>query len=142
MKKIMMIGPVGSGKTSLLQRLNEQQIVYKKTQSIEYEENIIDTPGEYIENRQYLYALTVSAADADVIVFTQDSSIDNTWYSPGQASMFAVPVIGAVTKVDLASNSQINAAEEVLKIAGVRSVFKISSISGDGIAELKNYLMT
>ncbi|MCG4585027.1 EutP/PduV family microcompartment system protein, partial [Anaerosalibacter bizertensis] len=45
----MLIGETGSGKTTLKQALNNEKIRYKKTQSLEYSRNILDTPGEYIE---------------------------------------------------------------------------------------------
>ena len=105
MNKIMFMGPVQSGKTTLIQAINGESIRYVKTQAIEFDGMAIDTPGEYIENRQYLYALTVTAADADIIIFTQDPTADSVWYSPGQSSMFNAKVIGVITKCDIAEKS-------------------------------------
>lgn len=67
MKKAMFIGPIGCGKTTLIQRLNEMEIKYNKTQTIEYYDNIIDTPGEYVEHRFMYSNLMTSAMGADVI---------------------------------------------------------------------------
>ena len=58
--KLMLVGKTGSGKTTLAQRINGMDINYKKTQMILFEDNIIDTPGEYIENKFYYKALTVT----------------------------------------------------------------------------------
>ena len=43
MKRTMFIGAIACGKTTLTQRLENQQIKYNKTQAIEFSSNIIDT---------------------------------------------------------------------------------------------------
>ena len=48
MKKVIFIGKTGSGKTTLCQKLDELDIKYKKTQSVEKYKNSIDTPGEFL----------------------------------------------------------------------------------------------
>lgn len=136
MKRIMLIGPVGSGKTSLIQRIRGETLHYQKTQAVEFDGSAIDTPGEYIENRQYLYALTVTACDADVVILTQDAGSDAVWYSPGQSSIFSCRVIGVVTKTDIASVPQVKFAETVLTSAGAEKVFAVSCTKGTGIEEL------
>ena len=140
MKNIMFMGPVAAGKTSLIQRLKGEEVCYKKTQAIEFLDGTIDTPGEYIENRHFLYALTVTAADADIIIFVQDAVRGNVWYSPGQASMFGAHVIGVVTKIDIATSQTIDDAENILKLAGVEQVFKVSAYTAEGIDELTEYI--
>lgn len=142
MKRMMMMGPVASGKTSLIQRLRGEQIHYAKTQAIEFDGTTIDTPGEYIENRQYLYALTVTACDADVVVFVQDAVSDEMWYSPGQASMFNAKVIGVITKIDLATEEQIGFAKDALELSGVEQVFEVSNLEGTGIENFFDYIAT
>ena len=57
----MFIGPIGCGKTTLLQRINHLEMHYNKTQSIEFYNNIIDTPGEYIEHRRMYTNLATTA---------------------------------------------------------------------------------
>ena len=51
--KIMLIGPSAAGKTTLIQRLIDEEIKYDKTQAVEYIGNFIDTPGEYMQQRGY-----------------------------------------------------------------------------------------
>ncbi len=140
MKRLMMMGPVASGKTSLIQRMRGEQLRYRKTQAVEFDDAVIDTPGEYMENRQYLSALTVTACDADVIVFVQDAASGERWYSPGQASMFNARVIGVVAKIDLADRRQIESAADALLSAGVERVFEVSNTDGSGIEELLAYI--
>ncbi|XOS93529.1 EutP/PduV family microcompartment system protein [Brevibacillus laterosporus] len=66
-KIMMLVGRTGCGKTTLTQALMNTELSYRKTQMIETVENIIDTPGEYIENRNYYRALIVTSAECDLI---------------------------------------------------------------------------
>ena len=68
MKKLMMIGKVGCGKTTLTQYLNNKELSYKKTQALEIVGDVIDTPGEYVERRSYYQALAVTSVDVDVVL--------------------------------------------------------------------------
>lgn len=141
MKKTIFIGKSGCGKTTLIQRMEHTALEYRKTQMVEHYLNFIDTPGEYLERRGMYRALVVSAVDADVIGFVQECSADNTWIPPSFASMFAKPVIGIVSKADLArSEEDINFASDILVRAGVEQVFVVSSIENTGIQPLLDYL--
>ena len=57
MKRVILIGETGSGKTTLMQLLNEWEIKYHKTQQVYFTDNVIDTPGEFLENRFYYNCL-------------------------------------------------------------------------------------
>lgn len=138
--KIMMMGPVGSGKTSLSQRFLGEELKYSKTQAVEIVGNAIDTPGEYIENKKLLHALVTTATDADAVLLIQDPTADDHFYSPSQGSMFACPVIGVVTKIDLASREKIDWAASILEYAGAEKIFEVSNETEAGIAHLMEYL--
>ena len=86
MKKIILIGNVACGKTTICQYLNHMEIKYKKTQALEVYNTTIDTPGEYLENRGYLRSLMVTATETDQVVFVQDASRDQFFFSPGQST--------------------------------------------------------
>ena len=66
MKKIILIGRVAAGKTTLTQALRGEEIHYFKTQYVNYLDTIIDTPGEYTELRQTSGALALYSYEADV----------------------------------------------------------------------------
>lgn len=141
MKRIMLIGKTGCGKTSFCQAVNEDELKYKKTQAIEIVNNIIDTPGEYLENRRFYKALVITSVDADLILLLQDCTDQQSMFAPGFASMFTKPVIGVVTKVDLAKNElEIKVAENALRSLGVSTVFRISNTCNTGIREIKEYI--
>lgn len=141
MKRVMLIGKTGCGKTTFAQVLHEKQINYKKTQSLEFWKKVIDTPGEYIENKYYYKALIVSSVDCDVIGLLQDCTDKERVFPPGFASIFAKPVIGIITKIDLCNDdNDMELAKRNLLDAGVERIFKISSYSFSGIKEVQEYL--
>ncbi|MBS4537837.1 EutP/PduV family microcompartment system protein [Clostridium sp. D2Q-11] len=139
MKKVILIGEIGCGKTTFVQSLKEIDMEYKKTQTMEYYENVIDTPGEYLENRRYYNALIVSSYDCDVIGLVQDSSSKKCSFPPSFASIFAKPVIGIITKIDKESKD-LEYATACLKLAGVKEIFKVSAVEKVGIDQFKDYL--
>ena len=60
MKKIMLMGRVSCGKTTLCQCLAGMELRYQKTQTVQLVGDAIDTPGEYVENRALMRGLTVT----------------------------------------------------------------------------------
>lgn len=139
MKKVIFIGKTGCGKTTLCQKLDELEVKYKKTQSVELYNNSIDTPGEYLENRNLYSALIVTAADADIIALVYDPTNEEGYFAPGFAGMFSKAVIGIVTKINLVRQDELERAEERLLMAGVSKVFKVDTLDNVGIEELRNY---
>lgn len=137
--KMMLVGKTGSGKTTLAQRINGVDIDYKKTQMISFEENIIDTPGEYIENKFYYKALTVTASNADIIAFVQSASDEDTLFPPKFSTMFTGKrIIGIITKKDLQLNSI--SAENFLRCAGAEEIYCIGLNDENEIMRLKERL--
>lgn len=141
MKRILLVGRTSAGKTTLCQYLNHEVLNYRKTQSIQiFADRMIDTPGEYLEMRQFRGALSVTATQTDVVVFVQDATEDGTMFPPSFTGMFPTPVIGIVTKTDIASEIQAEKAERYLQMAGVRTIYKVSSYLGEGFEPLIRYL--
>ena len=140
MKKVIFVGTISCGKTTLCQRINGLAQEYKKTQALEVVNNTIDTPGEYLEHRAYLRNLMVTATGAETVLFLIYPTQERFMYSPGQAAAFMLPVAGVVTKADIAEPEQISRAEELLELAGASPVFVVSSLSGEGMDALINYL--
>lgn len=143
MKKIMLVGSVSCGKTTFSQALNDLTIRYKKTQSVEIMQNIIDTPGEYLENRNFYRALSVVSVEADIIILLQDCTDNRCMFAPSFSAMFnGKKVLGIITKIDLAKDeTKIDDQEQKLKFAGAEKVFKVSSVTGTGIDEVREYLV-
>jgi ethanolamine utilization protein EutP len=140
--RIMVMGPVSCGKTTLCQYLADLPRIYVKTQTVGLIGNAIDTPGEYLENRGLRSRLVVSAADAGLVLFLQDSTNMNVYFSPGQAAMFGIAAAGVITKTDSASPEEIRRAEEILSLSGASPIFAVSSFSGEGMDALIRFINT
>lgn len=139
MKKIVLAGRSTSGKTTLTQVLHGKDIKYNKTQYVKYGSVIIDTPGEYMEDRHLGYALALYSYEADVVGLVCAADEPYSLFSPGCASQCNREVIGIVTKIDK-PNAHVEQATLWLKIAGCKRIFYISSYDGEGIKELMDYL--
>lgn len=140
MKKVIFIGQTGSGKTTLCQKLNEQDIRYRKTQAVERFAKSIDTPGEYLENPRFYSALTVSAVDAELVALVADPTRSYQAIPPGFAAMFGKRVIGIVTKIHQAKAEAVEKAREELLRARAEPVFLVDTPEGTGIKALSDYL--
>lgn len=138
--KIIVVGAVGSGKTSLLGALRGKKDEAKKTQSIIYDAENIDTPGEFMENPQMYRYIISTAQDVEYVLFVQDSTRRRCIYPPGFAQSFNGKSIGIITKIDL-PESDVEKAKMNLKMLCLKGpIFEISSKTGLGIEELKEYL--
>lgn len=141
MKRTMLIGAIGCGKTTLIQRLTNEELKYNKTQAIEYSSNFIDTPGEYIEHHNMESSLRVTSMSADIVVLLQ-SVIDKRLVFPaGFCTMFNKPTLGLITKVDKAANqNDIEYSKNLLLSAGVKDVIPISAVTGENIEQVRKAL--
>lgn len=139
MKKIILIGKSGSGKTTIAQALKEEEIRYQKTQSLEYRDNIIDSPGEYIENRRFYNALIITSLDCDIIGLIQDSTDEHNIFPPNFVTMFNKDSIGIITKMDKIGGDVLR-AQKYLKSAGVKKIYETSAFTGEGIDEIRSLI--
>lgn len=139
-KRIMLIGPTGCGKTTLAHALDGTERPLRRTQDIIYGPKTIDTPGAYVENTWMYSHLIATAQNASHILILVDQSRRLEVYSPGFASSFTKPVVGVITKTDLALENE-HYGVQVLQRTGITEpFFRISLPVGRGIGELKRYL--
>ena len=140
MKKIMVIGAINSGKTSLLMALHGETGQASKTQTIKYKSFSIDTPGEYIENPRMYSALMSTSLEAKCIMLIQDSISGKTIFPPKFAHAFNIMTVGIITKIDH-PQSDAERALGFLSQLGIKGpVFETSAFTGEGMKELKNFL--
>jgi len=139
MKKIILFGKSGAGKTTLIQALEKRELKYSKTQTVEYYSDFIDTPGEYLQNRVRYNALISMSFDADVIGLVQDATTNETYFPGGFGDMFNKLVIGIVTKSDC-DEADIERAKYHLNDAGVSQIFITDSFQNKGISGISDLL--
>lgn len=139
MKRIMFIGRSGAGKTTLRQALSGKTVGYEKTQAVSMDDRIIDTPGEYIQTKNLGTALAIYSYEADIIGLLASSTEPYSLFSPNITCMTTKEVIGIITQIDK-ENARADNAESWLKLAGSKKIFKVNSLTGEGVEELKKYL--
>lgn len=139
-KRVMLIGPTGSGKTALANVLNGCDSPLRKTQAITYENDTIDVPGSYIENSGMYKHIIATAQHASHILVLIDQSKCTEVYSPGFAKAFRIPVIGVITKCDLNEANLETCIRQLKRIGVSEPYFQISVQTGKGIEALKDSL--
>lgn len=139
-KRIMIVGPTQAGKSTLANVLNEAARPLKKTQDVIYGKNTMDTPGAYIENASMYRYLIATAQTASHVLILIDQSRPTEVYPPGFAKSFNCPVIGVITKIDLAPENTGLCAEQLKRIGVLEPYFRISLKDNTGVEGLKEYL--
>ena len=138
-KRLMLIGRSEAGKTTLTQALRQKPIEYEKTQSVNMDDMLIDTPGEYIQSKNFGTALAIYSYEADVIALLLAADEPYSLYSPCITNMTTKEVIGIITKIDH-KNANVSNAEKWLKLAGCKKIFKVNSLASQGIDEIRAHL--
>ena len=72
MKRVMVVGQTGAGKTSLLKALGVWEGHVRKTEALAYGPQCIDTPGEFFDIPMFYHVLIQTSIKAAVILFLMD----------------------------------------------------------------------
>ena len=139
MKKLILIGRVAAGKTTLTQALKGEQLTYCKTQYIHYHDTIIDTPGEYTEVHALGAALALYSYEADIVGVVIAADEPFCVFSPGIASLVNREVVGICTGIDK-PGANVPQVTRWLNLLGCKKIFYISSYTGEGLDEIIAYL--
>ena len=137
MRRLLLIGRSGCGKTTLTQALRGEQIHYQKTQGMVFDDFLIDSPGEYAENHDLGAALALYAYEADVVALLIAADDDYSLFPPCITCLVNREVIGIVTKIDKADPAR---AERWLRLSGCKTVFFVDSKTGKGTKSIINHL--
>ena len=139
MKKIILMGRREAGKTTLRQALNGNKIQYHKTQYINHGDVVIDTPGEYAENRELGSALALYSYEADVIGLLVNAHEQYCLFPPCVTAAATRPVIGIVTQIHH-PEANVPRAVSWLELAGCQTIFCVDSVTGEGVGDILSYL--
>ena len=143
-KPLMMIGPVGAGKSTLIKALElggskAPSASVKKTEAITYYDLAIDTPGEMITIPHFFNALILNSIRARLVVFLMDASRPSQLPSRLALAMKA-PSVGVINKIDVAAEGGLRKARAALTTAWVKDIFEISAVTGQGLDEFKEWI--
>lgn len=139
LKTILMVGRTEVGKTTLSNTLVYGSPSGLKTQSINRIGNIIDTPGEFLENPVYYRAIMIHSYDADVVMLLQEAGSMETLFPPNFATAFNREVIGVITKIDNGKSTE--EARKNLLAAGVEKIFEMSVYDEASVAALRAHIV-
>jgi len=139
MKKIILMGRVASGKTTLTQALRGEAIQYRKTQYIQHSDIIIDTPGEYAETQHLGRALALYTYEADVVGLLLSATEPYSLYPPCVTTSCNRVVVGIVTHIDDPDGNP-ERAERWLRLAGCKIIFHVNSRTGEGVRDILEFL--
>ncbi|MEX2415045.1 MAG: EutP/PduV family microcompartment system protein [Paenibacillaceae bacterium] len=142
MRKVLIIGAVGAGKSSLVRALLGDSQPAAKTQALDYRDWLIDTPGEYSENPLFYRSLMATSLEAGLLLLVMDSTAERVPFPPGFAQGFPINAVGVVTKIDLPEARCERATEELCKALPQGKVFYVSSETGEGIEQLRQHIAT
>lgn len=137
MKKTLLVGRHGVGKTTLTQALTGEAIHYVKTQSMQYGDWLLDSPGEYAEVHGLGAALALYSYEAEIVALLIAADEDYSLFPPNITCMVNREVIGVITKIHKGSPKR---AEAWLRLSGCKTVFSVDSHTGEGVEKLKAYL--
>ena len=137
MKKTLLVGRHGAGKTTLKQALRGEDIHYVKTHYMDYGDWLLDSPGEYAEVHGLGAALAIYSYEADIVALLISADDDYSLFPPNITCMVNREVIGIVTKIDKCSPDR---AENWLRLSGCEQIFTVNSHTGEGVDKLKAYL--
>lgn len=137
MGKILLIGGIGAGKTTLKQKLSNQAVSYHKTQMLDFSSIFVDCPGEYLEIPRYYHVLVDTSHRVSEIWALQDPTKSRAIYPPNFTRTFRKPVIGIITKIDL-QQADITRAVAYLNNAGIREpIYQVSVMAEAGLKGLE-----
>ncbi|MFC3886111.1 EutP/PduV family microcompartment system protein [Bacillus songklensis] len=134
--KVMIIGAVGSGKSTLTKKLLNDDKPAVKTQALNYAGWIIDTPGEYSENPMYYRSLMATSLEAKVLLVIQDATRENSIFPPNFSQGFPLKPIGVITKIDHPLANVERARILLQQSIPNAPVILTSSVTSDGIKDL------
>ena len=138
----ILIGPIGAGKSTLFKALFGKTEHVRKTQTVEFENNGIDTPGEFFSHPRLYHALISTISNVDTLVYVHTCDELEHRMPPGLFTIYKGKcLVGAITKTDLPGASP-DAVEAMLRGNGFSGpIFHTSSKDPRSIERLRAYLL-
>ncbi|CAM5669796.1 hypothetical protein LSPH24S_07726 [Lysinibacillus sphaericus] len=71
-----------------------------KTQALVFDDRIVDTPGEYIENPMYYRNIMATSLEVTHVIYLQDATSSRSVFPPQFSLGIPKIQIGVITKID------------------------------------------
>ncbi|MEL3971954.1 EutP/PduV family microcompartment system protein [Rossellomorea oryzaecorticis] len=136
--RAMLIGSIGAGKSTLTNALLERNEKAVKTQSLNYSDWIVDTPGEYTENPFYYKNIMATSLEVSHVMYLQDATRKKMIFPPNFSTGINKLPIGVVTKSDSDKADVEEAVRQLKRVIPSGPIVITSSITGRGIQEIRN----
>jgi ethanolamine utilization protein EutP len=136
--RVMLIGSVGAGKSTLTNALLEKKVEAVKTQSLIYYDWIVDTPGEYTENPLFYKNIMATSLEVTHVLYLQDATKNKMIFPPGFSTGINKIPIGVVTKSD-SDKADVDHAVTLLKkvLLNKGPIVITSSLNNVGLEEIR-----
>ncbi|ARD48261.1 ethanolamine utilization protein EutP [Sporosarcina sp. P37] len=135
--KAMLIGAVRAGKSTLTNALLGRKVEAFKTQTLNYYDWIVDTPGEYTENPMFYKNIMATALEVTHVLYLQDATSEKLIFPPGFSMGIPKLPIGVVTKCDLPEAKSQRALDMLKTVMNEGPIVMVSSVTGQGIDHLR-----
>ncbi|MFJ7406539.1 MULTISPECIES: EutP/PduV family microcompartment system protein [unclassified Lysinibacillus] len=112
--RVMIIGGVQAGKSTLMNALLGKDRTANKTQALVFDDWIVDTPGEYIENPMYYRNIMATSLEVTHVIYLQDATSARSVFPPQFSLGIPKIQIGVITKID-APLADVDRATTLLK---------------------------
>lgn len=137
MNKVMMIGAIRAGKSTLTKALLNKELNAVKTQALNYEDWIVDTPGEYLENPLFYKNIIATSNEVSHVIFLQDATRQHSNFPPLFATGMSKLAIGVITKSDLQEANTEKAVHLLKQVIGQAPIVITSAVHGIGIEHVR-----
>ncbi|MER1998869.1 MAG: EutP/PduV family microcompartment system protein [Lysinibacillus sp.] len=136
MNKVMIIGAIGAGKSTLTKALLNKEEKAVKTQALQYEGWIVDTPGEYLENPLFYKNIMATSFEVTHLIYLQDATRIHSNFPPFFGTGIAKLPIGVVTKVDLEEANVAQSVQHLRQVIGRAPIVITSAVEKRGLAHI------
>lgn len=139
--RVMLIGSIGAGKSTLTNALLNVNEDVLKTQSLHYRDWIVDTPGEYTENPFYYKNIMATSLEVTHVFYIQDATKEKVIFPPGFSSGIPKLPVGVVTKADHPDADVSRAIHRLRQTLVDGPIVVTSAATGRGIQTLRDLAM-
>lgn len=142
MKRIVFVGEVGAGKTTLFNALQGNFSLANKTQALEFNDTgCVDTPGEFFSHPRLYHALISTLADCDILVYVHAANNPECRIPAGLLTIYPhMRRLAVISKID-APDADVPAARELLSLHNFEEpIVAINSLNPDDVLPVKQLL--